>query len=588
MSCASEVKGKGLEKTINLVSCKTGEMENAINRIAYGPDEIKYKEPDLRGQTDPLKIAAIVAASKAKPQEKGGIKFPGNKSRTHGLVNILREINKIDFCNIVSYSLGKIPIVNGEPDSAFEKKFIKLQETAKKALDKMDSNLLTPSKYLDKDQLDELQTELKEFSDLIDSDIVSILPKAAVIKSNIADIATTIRQYDYADVTYANFGEKLSLLPNKEVQTLIDNIRKVRNLLEWIVAINSVGSITSKLIPKQIKDLQKLIRYSELIPIIKTIFDLAKGLNNMIQVALKFVGLLRTITRILATTIKILIKLIKVIKLIVFIITKTKVRLDIEKTLEVALSNVQQIGSLIDVIYTFFANVLAVLKEVLVELNTLIFTLETCESTKDSPLLKQLRDARGELELTQRNLTQLTSNYERAKSSATEAVFEGFIFRIEDEFLVETSVRNKRRRAVAYDFRDVLVMATDLTFATDTALLFEELKFKLAEAGYAQDTGLVIPALTGMWDGVDVPEMDNSTYTLLGLSTKDDQVSANLEAAATPNPDILSDAERARLERIVKNADETPGAQGVMLRRTEVYKTAVEKLRKDREALENG
>lgn len=590
MSCASEVKGKGLEKTINLISCKVGDMENAINKIAYGPDEIEYKKPDLRGETDPLRIAAIVAESKLNPKEKGGIKFPGNKAKTHGLVNILREVNKIDFCNIINYALGNVKLVNGEPDTKFEKNFIKLQEAAKKALDSMDTNLITPSKYLKPEELDQLKEELKVLNDLIDSDIISILPKIAVVKNNIVDIVSVIDQYAYADVTYANFGEKLSLIPNKEVQQLIDNIKKIRNLLEWIVSINSVGAVTAKLIPKQIKDLQKLVRFSELVPIIKAIVNLAQGLNNMIQVALKFVGVLRIITKVLTVTIKIVKQVIKILKIIALIKTGVDVQLTIEKTLDRALANVQQIGSLIDVIYTFFANVLAVLEEVLIEVNTLLFTMETCNSTKDSPLVKQLQDVKGQLEANQRNLRQLVGNYENAKSNANEAVYNGYIFRIEDEFLVETSIRNKRRRAVAYDYREVLVMATDLTFATDTSILFEELKLKLANAGYTQDDGLVIPPLTEMWDGVDIPEMNSNTYEILGFAPQDryDNSNVNYEAATRINPDILPESERSRLERLVKTADDTPGARGKILRSTEVYKNAVERLDRDKKALENG
>jgi signal transduction histidine kinase len=63
----------------------------------------------------------------------------------------------------------------------------KLQEEARKVLDFLDENLITPSKFMKPEQLNELRQELRVLDGLIDSDLVAILPKVAVVK-NFGDI----------------------------------------------------------------------------------------------------------------------------------------------------------------------------------------------------------------------------------------------------------------------------------------------------------------------------------------------------------------------------------------------------------------
>lgn len=610
--------GTGFEKAILAISIGIGKAENGILAVSYG-----------------------------NANGTGGIKFPGNKKKTSGIIPILREINKIDLCNILNYMLGSINLTGG----TLGKKLKKLHDAAKELSDILDGSFIQPAQARDPEKIGKLILYLNMLDSLLDRDICSIFPKIQLFKNNLKDIVGVLIQYNAAVATYTvdtnavtvqsavvataeqraaqeqdPFLKKeyqrlaqieilkleevkgnlelqrrdagratadaaltaLNRIPNSEVQKVMSTIREVKQVLNIIMSITSVGDIASRLIPNQIKELQKILNPAQLLPMIRMILALAKGFNQICQTILGFIGIIRIIVkvlRVLLIAVKILIMIFRLLPLPLMFATHGVVdglinaRQFLDARIADALKRVNQIGRIVDVVYAFVLNVISILEEIIAQIEILIFTLESCNATnteydddadygigqndfnpnedgsffgggvgggaaggaggagsgrgtggagsggysQTAPLLKDLRSAKGQLMSTLGQLRSLTDAYDNAKKNANESVYNGYILRIEDEVLTETSVRNKRRRAVAYDQREVLVMATDLTFATDTSILFEELRLKLINSGLVQDTGFVIPKLDGVLDALSLPETDGDMFASIGIQTENGQ-----------------------------------------------------------------
>lgn len=98
-------------------------------------------------------------------------------------------------------------------------------------------------------------------------------------------------------------------------------------------------------------------------------------------------------------------------------------------------------------------------------------------------------DVLFELEQTNRELLALKDRLEtyildfEGKTDPNLSQFGKYQIRVVDEEVVETTVRNRRRRGIALDTNGAIVTQSDLTFATNSAIIIEEVKQKLVSLG---------------------------------------------------------------------------------------------------------
>lgn len=555
--------GDGFEKVILGVAGALAKTEGAINIVAYGG-------------TPPI----------------GGIKFPGNKTKTSGLIPILREINKIDLCNILNYALGNISLTDGK----IGEKIGKLQRVAQDLIDILDVQFIDPSSIKqDTAKIALLIGYLAELDELIDSEIVSVFPKIQEYKTNLNNLVNMLIQYQAATKSYEvlrnateealqlapsgstiaaattpgsvivtvesdriNMGNKpdlvfytdlevpistlnalgrayssrerivfqqidLSQIPVAEVQRLVKTIREVRGILQIIVGIASVNDIASLLIPKEIQDLQRQFNPGELTKYLKLIVDQMNGANQVAQQVLGYINVARTIVKVITVIIKVVQIAIQIFRLLPMpLMFATAGVMDalvwarqlLDGQLEAALKRVEQLGKLIEVIYSFAIFVTGILQEVLAQVQILLYNLEACAP---SPYVAKLKEIKAKMQDSIDSLTALTRGYEKALANPNETTYNGYIFKIEEEVVEEESITSKRRRAIAYDYNEIMVLATDLTFATDRDLLFEELRLKLINAGLIQDTGKILTPLADILNAISLPESTDDIYASIGF-----------------------------------------------------------------------
>ena len=169
--------------------------------------------------------------------------------------------------------------------------------------------------------------------------------------------------------------------------------------------------------------------------------------------------------------------------------------------------------------------------ELLVRLNILLTKLEGCQAVKDSDVLKELYQTRDSLVALQEQLATYIIQYD-SKVDPNTAMFGGYDIRVVDEELTDRSIQNKRRRGIALNRDGQIVAQSDLTFATNTAVIIAEVQQKLVAGG------LVQPSL-GVIDGVDLATISDSLNYLDSNDVLNDNLS--IQPTELDAPDNLDE-----------------------------------------------
>ena len=490
----AEVEAKGIEKLIVSIVIGVSKIETGLFKIVYG------------------------SASNS------GILFPGRKKKTNGLLPIIREINAIDLCNVLQYSLNNVKLTapEGEEPNGLEKKVAKLKDAAKTVSDFLDKILLDPTALRDVKVLQDALKSLNEINKLIDKDIVILIPQAANIKNYILDLVSSLTQYPALIATYTNYNN----IPDPEVQKILKLIQDVRSVCGIIAGLGSAGDLARILIPNEIQQLQKIVNPAYLLPIIRKIVTYSQAVNQQAQKIIGYVNVLKIIVKIASVVLKVLEIILKFFGTLplpgMFTthgITDMLIRLRQAAEAKIAdyLKRLEQIAVVIDVIYAFSISLGAIIDQITSQLEILQFNLESCEATSSSPAIEEIKQAKAKLKNSKDLLDQFNTNYNRAKDRRNIANFNGYVIKIEDEELADVDIKYKRRRAVVFDNNGVLVLATQLTFATDITILFEEARLMLINSGLVADLGYPVPDASGLAAILDIPTSDTQIYNSVGL-----------------------------------------------------------------------
>lgn len=503
-------KGKGIEGIITSISKQLANIDTKVDDIYYG--------------------------NKAK---NTGIKLPGSTSKVNGILPIAQEIAKIDLCNILTFLLSNVKLPK---DSVVGKKLKRLEEKTKALGDKLAKTKVGSAAIKNTQNLKDISLAIADTTNLIDDDVISVVPQLANAKNYLDDIKGTI-------TSYAN----LNTVPNADVQRILSKLKGVESTVSSIKSISStqdalniVQSATNLNITGQIQQLQKLLNPAQLLPTLRKISTTLKGINQIALKILNFIRILQVITKVsaaLLTVLNIIQKILSLIPIpnIVTVVAITQKFSDalqsIKKVIEVGLKRVAQIGKLVELIYNFAISLIAKIGDLIGILDTIIYNLQTCEVTTDDPAVEDLLNAKASLQDTTGRLNAFTATYAAAvrAGNGSVRVYNGLTLRIVEEVVVDNGVINKRRKAVALDTRGVLIAETDLTFATDTDTLYQELELLLRNKGVAVDTSSSIG--TANTDPLDIDftdafPSDEDAYTSVGLDSEDELVATSAEASA--------------------------------------------------------
>ena len=131
-----------------------------------------------------------------------------------------------------------------------------------------------------------------------------------------------------------------------------------------------------------------------------------------------------------------------------------------------------------------------------------------------------------------------------SKTSPNTAIFGTYDIRVVDEQLTDTAIVNKRRRGVALDQNGNIVAQSDLTFATNTTVIIDEVKQKLLALG------LVQPSL-GKINASTLAVISESLNFLDSNDVLQDDL--NIQPTQLDSPDNLDENQGLGLNAFVNN-----------------------------------
>jgi hypothetical protein len=442
---------KGLENLIITISGQLATIEKAVDDVYYG---------------NPLNKSA-------------GIKLPGSNSKVNGVLPLVREISSYDLCNIIATVLSFAP----NPQSVVQKQLDKVKDQSKKLLNKLGSSTLGKSFVQNTDNLKNLATGIEAISNSISPDLVSISPSLASTQNFLNDLSGTLRN---------GTSSPTSLL--SKINQLQTSLHTLNNLNTPLDVLSLAQQATGVNIAAQIQNLQKTINPAQILPTLQSISILLGSINQMGLKLLKYVNLIQTIITLsqsVLTTINVIVKVIKLISVPNMYTASSfnqalgdslnDTKTDILKPQQKVLAELQV---LLDLIYTTVISFTGKISQLQAAIAPLIFNLQTCVATADSPELADLDAANNSLTDVSNKLNDFAKYYAAAQSDPNQKTFHGYVLKIQEEQTIDHPLQFKRRHAVALDPRGVQVAQTELTYSTDNQVIFQELQLIIGNSHY--------------------------------------------------------------------------------------------------------
>lgn len=452
-----------------------------------------------------------------------------------GVFNILDTINSLDLCNILSFITT---VTNGKPaprstnPTPAQKALYFVQDQAKLTQDTIDRYLALPNQLVKsyvgtEPQVITQQQAINDYglpanqtlvqgSDVQKFNVYNLLQNLKDLLSTLtpntpnslftaedsillSEVAGLGGAQNFIDdfIGYIEQYSDYRNIPNDDLQKLLKKINDVRSVCVTIQVLDFRSGLALAAnflgidIRAQIQKLSNLIDPTRLLPAIKQI---SQQIDSFARSARRLYNIISQ----LQFVIKVALLLIKIFKFVqAFFLGNPLPNLFTWSGLQEAFSTakaaannksnqvikrLEQVNGLLSVVLNFARYLIANADELLIRLRTLILQLEACESTKDSAVLEDLRASAANLQQVREQLATYVANHD-GKTNPNSALFGKYDIRVVDEEVTDLAIPNKRRRGIALDQSGAIVAQSDLTFATNTSIIIEEVKVKLISLG---------------------------------------------------------------------------------------------------------
>lgn len=565
--------GASLEKVITGAAKLLSKLQIGINKVLWGnanTQPVASAKYDSKSQT--LQYTTTPTRPTPPPPKK-------NIFQT-GLFNILDILNSVDLCNVLTYAYDNINVKKKpRPDPATwtpaQRTFYAIQDQAFAVQVVIDKYLAYPNTLVSSYNNAGIQPitnqqAVDQFGAPADSTNISGTSVQKVLLYNLILSITDIFQREGQSALnklftpeeqailrlipglaanlnfiddFLGFTSKYTdyrLISDADVVKIQKKINQIRaacvtvQTLDIKSGVALIGNIVGVDVRSQFQRLSQYINPTEIAKVVRQIVG---SVRTFVRIATKVQNVLAQAQFI----IKIALLIIKIFRFIKsFLLTNPLPSLFTTAGIQTAFDQARQfandtsntlvrllkeINALLSVVLIFIRYLLANANELLRRLEILLLTLEACDAMKDSDVLEELRSATNDLRDLRDRLATYVTQYD-SKTNEDTAFFGQYEIRVVDEEVTDRSIPNKRRRGIALDKRGILAVQSDLTFATNTAIIIEEVKIKLITAG------LVQPSLATL-DGTDLAIISTS----LDYLDSNDVLSDNLNLDLSENLD---------------------------------------------------
>lgn len=510
-----------------------------------GPQTLTVNTSPANTQIIPLRpYAPLQLAAPSPPSPQGLEAFTLKTARKLGelenkvdaiftkyIEDPLKALNEVDICNVVNYYLSKAkvdliknPEIKQKLDQVRNSAFLLNEAISKYTTYSTISNTpRTENTNVTSDANANRQGEKQKLVNLLDNlrelglevftefptELLSVVPGLGKARSTVEDITAIF-------TGYKSVGD----IPNADIQKIVNKVYDLQAILGAIASINSAQSVVNLLgIQSQIRKLQQFIDPARLLPAVKKILQTVRNINQVILQIFKILSFAKIVVKILTSLIrvfKIVVRLFQTLPLPnMFSVHGITATLEsskefVDKNNDKVLKFLQQISRLLGLVYEFAAFMLEKVQIVTRELQILVVNMEACAEIKNLPILQEVYTGISTLADSQIRLVEFVDTYSNnVTDSQSSLKVGGYTLTVIEEELVDEGKRFKRRRAVAYNERGLLVAEGDLTFATNNAILIQELKLRLQQQGVLQNSDNVLT--------VDEQYLLDSTSSILGI-----------------------------------------------------------------------
>jgi hypothetical protein len=533
---------ENLEKVVNTAGRGVGKLQIGVNKILWGRTNTRptvgvgyVPASSPTGSASLNYISAVPTAPKTAQQSN--IK---NFAQS-GLFNILNALNSVDLCRVITYAYDNINLRRKprpeRPWSTAQTALFTLQDACGVTVSYIDKYTASPSMFITSFfasgsnslapllQPENTNAPIQGGTDVIKYNTYFLLQsiKQALIPGGqnslfsqedaevIQAVPGLISNLNFLnDVTkivdrYTSYLE----ISDAELVKLVNDVNKIRAVCVTVqnldfrdprALVNTAANFLGVDVRSQVQQLNKYIDVTKIIPTLKQVND---SLRSFIRIANQVQGFVRTgqfIIKLCLLFYKIFKFLFEFFKQLpipsIFGTYGTNATFQgvvntAKSELDGAVRVLRALNALLGVIVVFIKYLLGNTVELLRRLEVLLATLQGCEAMKNSEVLFELQQTYADLTALKDRLETYIFNFE-SKTDPNLAQFGAYEIRVVDEQVVETTIRNRRRRGIALDKNGAIATQSDLTFATNSAVIIEEVKQKLVALGLVNPVATAI------------------------------------------------------------------------------------------------
>lgn len=422
-----------------------------------------------------------------------------------GIDNLLSDFASVDFCNLFSYALTKIPGAKAfnpkdpVPTDPVSKAKWNLQNAAFKVQGKIDQYYASYGDISNPESKLGLSTLIKQINDLFSS---VLSPDTGI---NDPYLIQTFPQLSTASNFLQNsfklFGQYNDVrdIPNNDVVKILNTIDKVKyyciaiqGLNTPTAAINFADSILDGKVQEELTKINKIVPLKDVSKVLRALLKTANNINSIGQNALKYINTARTIIKIAVLIIKVF-NVVKAFIIALFIpsLYGTKgadVKLnDIyqQKLTELGqkklIKRLNQINAVLNLMAIFVTSLVAGMGSIIGKLTLILNNIENCNNV-DPELKQDLINTITNLTNTANSLQDFLDKSNQATESKNKK-FGTYTIEIVTEQITDEGISLKRRYGIARNNSGYIVVESTPTFASLDLIIINEVKVLLVSKG---------------------------------------------------------------------------------------------------------
>ena len=354
--------------------------------------------------------------------------------------------------------------------------------------------------------------------------------------------------------------DNISNIPNDDIKKIFDTYAQVKQILTGISQAENPADLLKVFAANNaISKLQDILNPAQLLPLINSILKSVETVSKILNTLVNYISKLASVINTLNIIVKILSKLATTIRNIplparwatVGIILKLQKLADtLEKKTALAQSNLDQTSQYLNQFSKSLTSVQRRINYLLELLRVLLDKLTKCEKTKNLPVINKLKDVITSLDKTNSLLNTLLP----AKPKKNQVTYKGFVIEIVEEEVTDQGITLTRRYGVALDKRGVVVVQSDLTYANNTDLIFNEVRYLIDKNKVGTNTPEANAEDAQISAELDLPTEQEQLVDEAAMQAEIDKMVSQIQ----PEKNVVEQSKKdkriiKRLKRIIKS-----------------------------------